>query len=108
MDHVDWWSGGGAGHLHVLHNIPHVSASALSISFSPYLSCVRAFVVWNVVDPISDLLFQTDIEITREEDFTHILQMEENYIQQICEDIIRLKPDLLFTEKGISGRVHST
>ncbi|XP_032871818.1 T-complex protein 1 subunit gamma [Amblyraja radiata] len=45
---------------------------------------------------------QTDIEITREEDFTHILQMEENYIQQICEDIIRLKPDLLFTEKGIS------
>ncbi|XP_062897772.1 T-complex protein 1 subunit gamma [Mobula hypostoma] len=45
---------------------------------------------------------QTDIEITREEDFTRILQMEEEYIQQICEDIIRLKPDLLFTEKGIS------
>ncbi|XP_051901697.1 T-complex protein 1 subunit gamma [Pristis pectinata] len=45
---------------------------------------------------------QTDIEITREEDFTRILQMEEDYIQQICEDIIRLKPDLLFTEKGIS------
>uniref|UniRef100_V9KQG5 T-complex protein 1 subunit gamma n=1 Tax=Callorhinchus milii TaxID=7868 RepID=V9KQG5_CALMI len=45
---------------------------------------------------------QTDIEITREEDFTRILQMEEEYIQQICEDIIRLKPNLLFTEKGIS------
>ncbi|XP_048476371.1 T-complex protein 1 subunit gamma [Rhincodon typus] len=45
---------------------------------------------------------QTDIEITREEDFTRILQMEEDYIQQICEDVIRLKPDLLFTEKGIS------
>ncbi|XP_078063024.1 T-complex protein 1 subunit gamma [Mustelus asterias] len=45
---------------------------------------------------------QTDIEITREEDFTRILQMEEDYIQHICEDIIRLKPDLLFTEKGIS------
>lgn len=29
--------------------------------------------------------------------------MEEEYIQQICEDIIRLKPDLIFTEKGISG-----
>ncbi|XP_061752645.1 T-complex protein 1 subunit gamma [Nerophis ophidion] len=45
---------------------------------------------------------QTDIEISKEEDFARILQMEEDYIQQMCEDIIRLKPDLLFTEKGIS------
>uniref|UniRef100_F6R3L3 T-complex protein 1 subunit gamma n=1 Tax=Macaca mulatta TaxID=9544 RepID=F6R3L3_MACMU len=37
---------------------------------------------------------QTDIEITREEDFTRILQMEEEYIQQLCEDIIQLKPDV--------------
>lgn len=46
---------------------------------------------------------QTDIEISKEEDFAKILQMEEDYIQQICDDIIRLKPDLVFTEKGISG-----
>lgn len=45
---------------------------------------------------------QTEIEITKEEDFARILQMEEEYIQQICEDIIRLKPDVIFTEKGIS------
>ncbi|XP_018542131.1 T-complex protein 1 subunit gamma [Lates calcarifer] len=45
---------------------------------------------------------QTDIEISKEEDFARILQMEEEYIQQICEDIIRIKPDLVFTEKGIS------
>uniref|UniRef100_A0A8C7WNK2 T-complex protein 1 subunit gamma n=1 Tax=Oryzias sinensis TaxID=183150 RepID=A0A8C7WNK2_9TELE len=45
---------------------------------------------------------QTDIEISKEEDFSRILQMEEDYIQQICEDIVRLKPDLVFTEKGIS------
>uniref|UniRef100_A0AAY4C4I8 T-complex protein 1 subunit gamma n=1 Tax=Denticeps clupeoides TaxID=299321 RepID=A0AAY4C4I8_9TELE len=45
---------------------------------------------------------QTEIEITRGEDFARILQMEEEYIQQMCEDIIRLKPDLIFTEKGIS------
>ncbi|XP_031441760.1 T-complex protein 1 subunit gamma-like [Clupea harengus] len=45
---------------------------------------------------------QTDIEITREEDFTRILQMEEEYILQICDDIIRVKPDLVFTEKGVS------
>uniref|UniRef100_A0A667Y8E4 T-complex protein 1 subunit gamma n=1 Tax=Myripristis murdjan TaxID=586833 RepID=A0A667Y8E4_9TELE len=45
---------------------------------------------------------KTDIEISREEDFARILQMEEEYIQQICEDIIRVKPDLVFTEKGVS------
>uniref|UniRef100_A0A3B3DCL2 T-complex protein 1 subunit gamma n=1 Tax=Oryzias melastigma TaxID=30732 RepID=A0A3B3DCL2_ORYME len=45
---------------------------------------------------------KTDIEISKEEDFARILQMEEDYIQQICEDVIRLKPDLVFTEKGIS------
>uniref|UniRef100_A0A665TSG3 T-complex protein 1 subunit gamma n=1 Tax=Echeneis naucrates TaxID=173247 RepID=A0A665TSG3_ECHNA len=49
---------------------------------------------------------QTDIEISKEEDFARILQMEEEYIQQICDDIIRLKPDLVFTEKGISGTPH--
>ncbi|KAI1229868.1 hypothetical protein IHE44_0010573, partial [Lamprotornis superbus] len=45
---------------------------------------------------------QTDIEITREEDFARILQMEEEYIQQMCEDLIRVKPDLVITEKGVS------
>lgn len=34
--------------------------------------------------------------------------MEEEYIQQICEDIIRLKPDLVFTEKGVSGGLPQT
>ncbi|XP_048369815.1 T-complex protein 1 subunit gamma [Sphaerodactylus townsendi] len=45
---------------------------------------------------------QTDIEITREEDFARILQMEEEFVQQICEHLIRVKPDLIITEKGIS------
>jgi len=49
------------------------------------------------------LSLQTDIEITREEDFARILQMEEEYVQQICEDLVRVKPDLVITEKGISG-----
>lgn len=58
---------------------------------------------------ISYGFLQTDIEITKEEDFARILKMEEEYIQQICEDIIRLKPDLVFTEKGISGtKTHHT
>ncbi|XP_029393897.1 T-complex protein 1 subunit gamma [Mus pahari] len=29
-------------------------------------------------------------------------KMEEEYIQQLCEDIIQLKPDVVITEKGIS------
>ena len=28
--------------------------------------------------------------------------MEEEYIQQLCEDSIHLKPDVVITEKGIS------
>ncbi len=28
--------------------------------------------------------------------------MEEAYILQICQDIIQVKPDLVFTEKGVS------
>ncbi|CAN7937804.1 unnamed protein product [Ixodes hexagonus] len=45
---------------------------------------------------------QTNIEILREEDFTKILEIEEQYIQQICADIIKLKPDVVITEKGVS------
>lgn len=45
---------------------------------------------------------QTEIEISKEEDFTKILQLEEKYIQDICSEIIKLKPDVVFTEKGVS------
>ena len=31
-----------------------------------------------------------------------ILQLEEDYIQSICADILRVKPDLVITEKGVS------
>ncbi|XP_076443647.1 T-complex protein 1 subunit gamma-like [Babylonia areolata] len=45
---------------------------------------------------------QTNIEITKEEDFTKILQMEEEYIKKVCDEVIALKPDLVITEKGVS------
>lgn len=45
---------------------------------------------------------QTNIEISNETDFTKIFEIEEKYIQQMCADIIALKPDLLITEKGVS------
>lgn len=45
---------------------------------------------------------QTNIEISGEEDFAKILRMEEEYIEQICNEIIAFKPDLIITEKGVS------
>ncbi|XP_037080103.1 T-complex protein 1 subunit gamma-like [Pollicipes pollicipes] len=45
---------------------------------------------------------QTNIEMMKEEDFSKILELEEQYIQKLCNEIIRMKPDVVFTEKGIS------
>lgn len=45
---------------------------------------------------------QTNIEIMKEDDFTKILELEEAYVKELCQDIIRIKPDVVFTEKGIS------
>jgi T-complex protein 1 subunit gamma len=44
----------------------------------------------------------TNVELMKEEDFSKMLEQEEEYVQKMCEEIIRLKPDLLFTEKGVS------
>ena len=45
---------------------------------------------------------QTNIEITKEEDWNRILEIEEEQIKLICDTIIKFKPDLVFTEKGVS------
>lgn len=45
---------------------------------------------------------QTNVEIVGEQDFTRMLQLEEEHVAQICADIIAVKPDLVFTEKGVS------
>ncbi|CEO96125.1 unnamed protein product (mitochondrion) [Plasmodiophora brassicae] len=45
---------------------------------------------------------QTNIEVTREEDWAALLKIEEEYIENICKAIIAVKPDLVITEKGIS------
>lgn len=47
---------------------------------------------------------QTNIEISKEADWNRILQIEEEQIKTMCEKIIALKPDLVFTEKGVSGK----
>ena len=45
---------------------------------------------------------QANIEVTNEEDWDKILKMEEEYVEGLCNGIIKHKPNLLFTEKGVS------
>jgi len=45
---------------------------------------------------------QTNVEICNEEDFNALLRQEEEYIEQICANIIAFKPDIVITEKGVS------
>lgn len=45
---------------------------------------------------------QTNIEITKEEDWSRILEIEEEQVKAICEQILSFKPDLVITEKGVS------
>lgn len=46
---------------------------------------------------------QTNIEISNEADWNRILEIEEEQIKSMCEKIIEFKPDMVFTEKGVSG-----
>ncbi|KAK0257548.1 T-complex protein 1 subunit gamma [Friedmanniomyces endolithicus] len=45
---------------------------------------------------------QTNIEISKEEDWNHILQIEEEQVRAMCDAIVAVKPDLVITEKGVS------
>ena len=46
---------------------------------------------------------QTNIEISKEDDWNKILQIEEEQVKIMCEAILAVKPDLVITEKGVSG-----
>ena len=45
---------------------------------------------------------QTNIEISKEEDWKTILDIEERQVKAMCEAILAVKPDLVITEKGVS------
>lgn len=45
---------------------------------------------------------QTNVEILKESDFTRMLELEEEYVQKVVAYIVAVKPDVVFTEKGIS------
>lgn len=51
---------------------------------------------------------QTNIEISKETDWNRVLEIEEEQVKFMCEKIIEFKPDLVFTEKGVSGAQIST
>ena len=46
---------------------------------------------------------QTNIEISKEADWKKYLEIEEEQIKKLCDAIVQVKPDLVFTEKGVSG-----
>jgi T-complex protein 1 subunit gamma len=45
---------------------------------------------------------QTNVEITDEKDWNIMLKMEEQYVENMCMEIIAHKPDIVITEKGVS------
>jgi len=45
---------------------------------------------------------QTSAEIMDENHWNRLLQIEEEQIKEMCDAIISVKPDLVFTEKGVS------
>ncbi|KHN72376.1 T-complex protein 1 subunit gamma [Toxocara canis] len=45
---------------------------------------------------------QTSLEIMKEEDISKFLEQEEEEVRRMCDDIIRVKPNIVFTEKGVS------
>jgi len=44
----------------------------------------------------------TNIEMTKAEDFNNILDQERKEVRAMCDAIIKMKPDLVVTEKGVS------
>ncbi|EFE41675.1 hypothetical protein TRV_03617 [Trichophyton verrucosum HKI 0517] len=51
---------------------------------------------------------QTNIEVSKEDDWNKILQIEEEQVKRMCDAIIALKPDLVITEKGVSVKQNIT
>lgn len=46
---------------------------------------------------------QTNIEISKEADWTRIQELEEEQVKAMVDKLLEFKPDLVITEKGVSG-----
>ncbi len=44
----------------------------------------------------------TNLEFTKQDDFKRALEMEEEEIKKMCDEILKVKPDIVITEKGVS------
>lgn len=49
---------------------------------------------------------QTNMEFSKESDWARAQQIEEEQVISQCQHILQFKPDLVITEKGISGKGH--
>lgn len=45
---------------------------------------------------------QTNLELSKESDFEAVLRQEEDFIRALCDNIIKHKPDIVCTEKGVA------
>jgi len=45
---------------------------------------------------------QTNVEISNTEDWNVMLRLEEEYVENLCAEIIAFRPDIVITEKGVS------
>jgi len=45
---------------------------------------------------------QTNVELTKESDWEAMLKQEEEEVKKLCEEVLRVKPDVVITEKGVS------
>jgi T-complex protein 1 subunit gamma len=44
----------------------------------------------------------TQLELSKATDFANVLRQEELEVQEMCNQILRVKPDVVITEKGVS------
>ena len=49
---------------------------------------------------------QTNMEFSKEADWARAQEIEEEQVKQLCYKLLEFKPDLIITEKGISGAFH--
>lgn len=47
---------------------------------------------------------QTNIEISKEADWSRIQELEEEQVKAMVDKLLEFKPDLVITEKGVSGK----
>ena len=47
----------------------------------------------------------TNMELTKEDQFAIALEQERREMKAVCDYIIKFKPDVVITEKGVSGMV---